>query len=114
MKLTVMVFLSLASILVAAVDAEKEEAPNNIADSVGSVLHGSEDQFLAAAEAMPESKYDFVPTAGNFEGVRARSRSRSSTWPALISRSSTKLKAKLRPRTAKKVVPLPPEPSPTS
>jgi uncharacterized damage-inducible protein DinB len=71
MKLTVIVFLSFASILVAAVDAVKDEVPNNIADSVGGALHWTEDQFLAAAEAMPESKYDFIPTAGNFEGVRS-------------------------------------------
>jgi hypothetical protein len=50
-NLTVIVFLSFASILVAAVDAGKEEVPNNIADSVGGALNWTEDQFLAAAEA---------------------------------------------------------------
>ncbi|HYL96930.1 MAG TPA: DinB family protein [Terriglobales bacterium] len=30
-----------------------------------------EGSFLGVAEAMPENKYDFIPTGGNFEGVRS-------------------------------------------
>lgn len=45
--------------------------PKTIAESVGATLQFTQDSFLALAEAMPEDKYSFVPTAGNFEGVRS-------------------------------------------
>ncbi len=51
--------------------AQQKEIPKNIADSVGGALRYTEGQFLAIAEAMPESKYSFVPSAGNFQGVRS-------------------------------------------
>jgi uncharacterized damage-inducible protein DinB len=51
--------------------AQKDEIPKNIADSVGGALHWTEDQFYSVAEAMPESKYDFVPKAGDFKDVRS-------------------------------------------
>jgi uncharacterized damage-inducible protein DinB len=33
-------------------------------------LANAEKEFVSAAEAMPEDKYDFVPTNGEFKGVR--------------------------------------------
>jgi len=33
-------------------------------------IAGLEREFVSAAEAMPEDKYDFAPTAGEFKGVR--------------------------------------------
>ena len=45
--------------------------PKTIADSVMGPLRAVEGQLLGVAEAMPESKYSFVPTSGNFEGVRS-------------------------------------------
>jgi uncharacterized damage-inducible protein DinB len=33
-------------------------------------LTNAEKEFVSAAEAMPEDKYDFVPTSGEFKGVR--------------------------------------------
>src|SRR2546430_14955918 len=33
-------------------------------------LGGMEGEFVPAAEAMPEEKYSFVPTTGEFKGVR--------------------------------------------
>src|SRR5437867_3072901 len=51
--------------------AQQDDVPKNIADSVGGALHWTEGQFLGVAEAMPESKYDFVPSAGEFKGVRS-------------------------------------------
>jgi uncharacterized damage-inducible protein DinB len=51
--------------------AQKDDAPKNIAESVGGALQWTEGQFLGVAEAMPESKYDFVPSAGEFKGVRS-------------------------------------------
>jgi hypothetical protein len=63
-------FASLVILLTPAL-AQKDEIPKNIAESVGGALHWTEDQFYSVAEAMPESKYDFVPTAGNFKDVRS-------------------------------------------
>jgi hypothetical protein len=51
--------------------AQKEDIPKNIADSIGGSLHWAEGQFLSIAEAMPEAKYAFIPSGGNFEGVRS-------------------------------------------
>lgn len=52
--------------------AQKEaEIPTNIADSVGGGLRWTQGQFLSIAEAMPENKYAFVPTQGEFKGARS-------------------------------------------
>jgi uncharacterized damage-inducible protein DinB len=51
--------------------AQKDDIPKDIAGSIGGTLKWTESQFLSVAEAMPESKYDFVPTAGNFKDVRS-------------------------------------------
>ena len=48
-----------------------EDIPTTIADSVGDNMKFIEGSFLGVAEAMPENKYDFIPTGGNFEGVRS-------------------------------------------
>jgi len=47
------------------------DIPTTIADSVGNNMKFIEGSFLGVAEAMPENKYDFIPTGGNFEGVRS-------------------------------------------
>jgi hypothetical protein len=36
----------------------------------GKLLSGMEEEFVSAAEAMPEEKYSFAPTTGEFKGVR--------------------------------------------
>src|SRR4029077_6658303 len=51
--------------------AQKDDIPKNIADSVGGILHFEEDSFYSVAEAMPEDKYGFVPSAGNYKDVRS-------------------------------------------
>jgi uncharacterized damage-inducible protein DinB len=51
--------------------AQQDEVPKNIAESVGNSLSWTEGDFLTVAEAMPEDKYSFVPSGGNFEGVRS-------------------------------------------
>jgi uncharacterized damage-inducible protein DinB len=63
----------LASLLLGAMPcfAQKETVPTTIPESVGGPLHWAEKSFLSLAEAMPESKYSFIPTDGNFEGVRS-------------------------------------------
>jgi uncharacterized damage-inducible protein DinB len=67
---TLIVFASL--ILVAPpASAQKEEIPKSFSESVGATLSWAEKGFLSVAEAMPETKYSYIPTGGNFEGVRS-------------------------------------------
>ena len=47
------------------------DVPTTVADSVGKTLKLAEDGFLGVAEAMPEDKYDYVPTAGKFDDARS-------------------------------------------
>jgi len=47
------------------------DVPTTVADSVAETLKFAERNFLGVAEAMPEDKYGYVPTAGNFDGVRS-------------------------------------------
>ena len=49
----------------------QDQIPKTIADSVGNSLQWTEDEFYSAAEAMPEAKYDYIPSAGKFDGVRS-------------------------------------------
>lgn len=57
-----------------SVSALGQAAKSNEHRSVTQVLDAStanmEHEFVSAAEAMPEDKYSFVPTAGEFKGVR--------------------------------------------
>jgi uncharacterized damage-inducible protein DinB len=56
----------------AAKPATRQEGiPSSIADSVSGTLQFAEANFLGVAEAMPESQYSFVPTAGKFDDVRS-------------------------------------------
>lgn len=48
-----------------------EDIPTTIADSVGNNMKFIEGSFLGVAEAMPENKYGFIPSGGNFQGVRS-------------------------------------------
>jgi len=41
------------------------------AEVYGKLLSLMEKEFVSAAEAMPEDKFDFAPTAGEFKGVRS-------------------------------------------
>ena len=49
----------------------QDEVPKTLADSVGNTLQWTEDEFYSVAEAMPEAKYDYIPTAGQFESTRS-------------------------------------------
>jgi hypothetical protein len=48
--------------------AQNQPIPKTIAESVEGPLKMVEGQFVSVAEAMPESKYSFIPTAGKFDG----------------------------------------------
>jgi hypothetical protein len=63
--------LSIVLVFTSAIGAQSEDVPKTIADSVGGALRHSQGQFLAVAQAMPESKYTYIPTSGNFNGVRS-------------------------------------------
>jgi uncharacterized damage-inducible protein DinB len=58
------------AVLIAPLFAQNE-IPKTIEGSVARTLDFVEGQFVSVAEAMPESKYGFIPTAGNFEGARS-------------------------------------------
>jgi len=50
---------------------QQDDIPTSIADSISGTLQFAEGNFLDVAEAMPENKYSFVPTAGKFDDVRS-------------------------------------------
>src|SRR5678815_3436136 len=50
---------------------EQSDIPTSIAESVSGPLQFTEGSLLGLAEAMPEDKYSFVPTAGKFDDVRS-------------------------------------------
>jgi uncharacterized damage-inducible protein DinB len=54
-----------------AAAAQADAVPTTIAGSVRSTLSWAEGNFLGVVEAMPADKYGFVPSNGNFEGVRS-------------------------------------------
>jgi uncharacterized damage-inducible protein DinB len=51
--------------------AQQDGVPKSIAESISGTLQFVEGSFLGVAEAMPENRYSFIPTGGNFEGVRS-------------------------------------------
>ncbi|HKW27419.1 MAG TPA: DinB family protein [Terriglobales bacterium] len=47
------------------------DIPTTVADSVAFSMKFIEGSFLGVAEAMPADKYGFIPSGGNFAGVRS-------------------------------------------
>ncbi len=64
------VFFALAMFFSGVLGAQNA-IPQTIADSVGGTLRLAEGQFLSIVEAMPEGKFSFIPTAGNFKDARS-------------------------------------------
>jgi DinB superfamily len=60
--------LLLSGIAVAQMEkaAEKHTVSQVLSNSIGNI----ESEFVPAAEAMPEDKYSFAPSSGEFKGVR--------------------------------------------
>ena len=54
-----------------AAKSDDSDIPKSVAESVSGPLQFVEGSFLSMAEAMPEDKYSYVPTAGSFDGVRS-------------------------------------------
>ena len=52
-------------------ESGQTEVPKSIAESVSSTLRFVEGNLVGLAEAMPEDKYSFIPTNGNFRDVRS-------------------------------------------
>jgi uncharacterized damage-inducible protein DinB len=54
----------------AAQSAQPKDAPRSVAQVLDSSAGNMEHEFVSAAEAMPEDKFGYVPTTGEFKGVR--------------------------------------------
>ena len=50
--------------------AQAKDEPKTITQILDSGVQVIESEFIPAAEAMPEDKYNFAPTTGEFKGVR--------------------------------------------
>jgi hypothetical protein len=50
--------------------AQAKDTPKTITSILDSGVKSVEGEFVPAAEAMPEDKYNFAPTNGDFKGVR--------------------------------------------
>jgi hypothetical protein len=48
----------------------KKEARRSVTEVLDATVRNLESEFVPAAEAMPEDKFDFAPTSGEFKGVR--------------------------------------------
>lgn len=75
MKKLVVCLAALSAIALApAMQAQGGGTTEHKAPTVASVLNGNygviEQEIVSAAEAMPEDKYSFAPTSGEFKGVR--------------------------------------------
>ncbi len=56
---------------VAFAQSTKAAEARTVAGELDRAVAGVEKEFVSAAEAMPEDKFSFVPTNGDFKGVRA-------------------------------------------
>lgn len=65
----VVVMVLVAGRLAVAQTAKPAETPT-VAQALNQSVTQVENEFVPAAEAMPEDKYSFAPTAGEFKGVR--------------------------------------------
>jgi uncharacterized damage-inducible protein DinB len=68
-KLGVCCFL-LCNVAAIAQAAKPKDEPRTIAQVLDSSAANMEHEFVSAAEAMPEDKFSYAPTSGEFKGVR--------------------------------------------
>ena len=72
-KLASVVVLLLCCSVISSAQAKQKKAASEqktIAQVLDKNLAGVEREFVSAADAMPEDKYDYAPTNGEFKGVR--------------------------------------------
>ncbi len=62
--------LLLLTVAAAAQAAKPKDEHPTVTKVLDSAAAGMEREFVSAAEAMPEDKYGYAPTAGEFKGVR--------------------------------------------
>ncbi len=55
---------------VASAQTPKLTAPHNLSEALDTWITNTEMHLVPVAEAMPEDKYSFAPTAGEFKGAR--------------------------------------------
>lgn len=67
-KVTVAAFLMLASM--AWAETKPTEELRTVTQILDRTIANTEEEFVPAAEAMPEDKFGFAPTNGEFKGVR--------------------------------------------
>jgi N-formylglutamate amidohydrolase len=67
-KVTVLAFLLIASM--ASAETKPKEEVRTVTQVLDRTIANTEEEFVPAAEAMPEDKFDFAPTNGEFKGVR--------------------------------------------
>jgi len=67
-RVTGTVFLLIASMAWAAPKPKEEH--RTVTQVLDRVVSNTEEEFVPAAEAMPEDKFGFAPTNGEFKGVR--------------------------------------------
>ena len=56
---------------IALAQAAKPAVPQTVSQVLDRSVTNVENEFVPAADAMPEDKYSFAPTAGEFKGVRS-------------------------------------------
>src|SRR5262249_61680200 len=73
MKSLLNVFLAAALLMkpVAGTAQQRPAEPKNIPDSINFIWKSIEKDFTGLAEAMPEDKWSFKPSQGEFKGVRS-------------------------------------------
>ena len=67
-KLTGIILLLIASMAMAV--AKPKEEHRTVTQVLDRVVKNTEEEFVPAAEAMPEDKFGFAPSNGEFKGVR--------------------------------------------
>jgi len=68
--LPLLVFFFLAMTVPALAQAGKPAEHRTVTDILDHSVTGVEHEFVPAADAMPEGKFGFAPTSGEFKGVR--------------------------------------------
>jgi len=64
------VWIAVTAALASAQTMPKPEEPRTMQQVLDRALTNIEKEFVPAAEAMPEDKFNFAPTNGEFKGVR--------------------------------------------
>jgi hypothetical protein len=70
-SIRIVLLVTFSSSLMVCLSLHAQDVPKDIAGSIAGTLSFEEDSFYSVAEAMPEEKYAFVPTAGSFKDARS-------------------------------------------